>query len=347
MTLAQDPRIRFEASGTDLGRAVEQYTDAYRGTGFAANRTSLDFSHRHTAAGTADFTLRGTRFGARMSGEVDMTGGYYVSWITEGDAVIDVGRDETVLRPGIPTPFPTGRPHAFDFADVVQNLVHFDAAYLERVAGELHGRGPLVIAFDHSAAPDQSRLATWRSAVSDAAQVVLRDRGATEGALALAARRLATALLRTFPHELRPATGPSGLEATAARGAGTEQTDGPIVLVDGPSIAFPAGAGDRVRAAITHMHEHAHEPISSTDVARAVGLSVRGLQQAFQRQVGESPNAHLRAIRLDRVRTELRASAPGTTVAAVARHWGFAHLGRFAASYTERFGEYPRDTLLG
>jgi hypothetical protein len=29
----------------------------------------------------------------------------------------------------------------------------------------------------------------------------------------------------------------------------------------------------------------------------------------------------------------------------VARHWAFAHLGRFSAAYQQRFGEYPRETL--
>jgi transcriptional regulator GlxA family with amidase domain len=96
------------------------------------------------------------------------------------------------------------------------------------------------------------------------------------------------------------------------------------------------------------MHAFAHTPISTTDVAEHVGLSVRGLQQAFQRQVGTAPNTMLRGIRLDRVRDELRrASAGEVTVAAVAVRWGFAHLGRFSGAYASRFGEYPRDTLHG
>jgi transcriptional regulator GlxA family with amidase domain len=33
------------------------------------------------------------------------------------------------------------------------------------------------------------------------------------------------------------------------------------------------------------------------------------------------------------------------TIADVARKRGFVHLSRFVASYTEKFGEYPSDTL--
>lgn len=346
MTTPNDPRTRLETSGTDLGRATEEYRDAYRGSGFAATRTGTAFAHRHTTVGTADFTLRGTRFGARMSGEVDLTDGYFVSWVSAGDAQLDVGRDEVTMRPGVPVPFPTGRPYAFDFADVVQNLVHFDAPYLERVAGELHGRSPAPITFDHTAEPDPSRLAPWRAAVADAAQVVLRDREATEGSLALAGRRLATALLRTFPHELAAPSVPLATATTTATTTATRSADDPGATTGG--VPVPDGAGARVRDAIRYMDAHAHEGISSTEVAAAVGLSVRGLQQAFQRQVGVSPNAFLRGIRLDRVRAELVMSGgSGTTVAATAGRWGFAHLGRFAAFYTARFGEYPRDTLLG
>ncbi|MGN6407903.1 MAG: helix-turn-helix domain-containing protein, partial [Curtobacterium sp.] len=48
----------------------------------------------------------------------------------------------------------------------------------------------------------------------------------------------------------------------------------------------------------------------------------------------------------DRVRAELLAAEPGTiTVGAVARRWGFAHLGRFSGAYRQRFDEHPSHTL--
>ena len=55
--------------------------------------------------------------------------------------------------------------------------------------------------------------------------------------------------------------------------------------------------------------------------------------------------AYLRSVRLDSVRGELQAPGPGTTVAAVAHRWGFAHLGRFTAYYRRRYGESPSQTL--
>jgi AraC-like DNA-binding protein len=70
------------------------------------------------------------------------------------------------------------------------------------------------------------------------------------------------------------------------------------------------------------------------------------VQHVFRRHVGTTPLAYLRDRRLDAVRLELLASDPAdTTVADVARRWGFAHLSRFSQAYHARFGEYPRVTI--
>jgi AraC-like DNA-binding protein len=102
-----------------------------------------------------------------------------------------------------------------------------------------------------------------------------------------------------------------------------------------------------VRRAVDYMERHASEPIGVADVAAASGLSVRGLQDAFRRNLDASPAEYLRRLRLDRVRQDLLAADPlsGATVGAIARRWGFAHLGRFAQTYRTAFGEQPGSTL--
>ncbi|WP_368073040.1 helix-turn-helix domain-containing protein [Curtobacterium sp. MMLR14_010] len=73
------------------------------------------------------------------------------------------------------------------------------------------------------------------------------------------------------------------------------------------------------------------------DLANAAGLSVRGLQDAFQRDVKTSPLAYLREVRLAQVRSELQAAERrGEAVATIPRRWGCSHLGRFAAARTWR-----------
>jgi AraC-like DNA-binding protein len=82
------------------------------------------------------------------------------------------------------------------------------------------------------------------------------------------------------------------------------------------------------------------------DIAAAVGLSVRALDDGFQRYVGTPPMTYLRQVRMARAHEELLAADPElTTASAVARKWGFGHYGRFAAEYARRFGRKPSETL--
>lgn len=110
----------------------------------------------------------------------------------------------------------------------------------------------------------------------------------------------------------------------------------------------PAAGPATVRAARAFLEQHAAEPITVAEVARAAGVGVRGLQLGFRRALGTTPTAHLRELRLHRAHAELRDADPAaTTVAAVAARWGFGHPGRFAALHRERFGVGPADVLRG
>jgi AraC-like DNA-binding protein len=82
------------------------------------------------------------------------------------------------------------------------------------------------------------------------------------------------------------------------------------------------------------------------ELAAHVHVSVRSLEEGFQRYLDTTPMSYLRRVRLDRARAELALADPREqTVAAVARRWGFQHLGRFAQVYREQFGELPTETL--
>jgi AraC-like DNA-binding protein len=312
-----DTRERFESSGTDPDAAIAMYAAAYDGHGFVATRTDRPFSFRHTSVGDSRMSLRGSRFDGRMRGTVEPKGEYIVSWIQFGECIMDVGRDEIRMQPNVPVMFPTNRPFAFDFADCEQSLVQFDKAYLERIAAERLGVPVGVLEFERGHMPSGDILLAWRRAISSVARVVLSRDPISPVLLAQTSHAAALALLDAFPHEIGSAR-----------------------------YSIPEAATGRVRDAIDYMHVRAQEPISTTDVATQVGMSIRGLQQAFRRQLGEAPNTVLRGIRLDRVHEELRTASPSeTTVAQVATRWGFAHLGRFSGAYASRFGEYPRDTL--
>lgn len=100
-----------------------------------------------------------------------------------------------------------------------------------------------------------------------------------------------------------------------------------------------------VRAAVAFIDENAHSDISLADIAAAVYITPRALQYAFRRHRDCTPTEYLRRVRLQYAHVDLLRSDPGTTVTAIARRWGFAHIGRFAVLYREAYGENPRATI--
>jgi transcriptional regulator GlxA family with amidase domain len=86
-------------------------------------------------------------------------------------------------------------------------------------------------------------------------------------------------------------------------------------------------------------------PWSVAELAAAVTVSARTLQDGFARTLGTSPMAYLRDVRLDRIHAELLAAGPdAVAVGQVAARWGFLHAGRFSATYKRRFGRSPSAT---
>ncbi|MFJ4184289.1 AraC family transcriptional regulator [Kitasatospora sp. NPDC089509] len=109
-------------------------------------------------------------------------------------------------------------------------------------------------------------------------------------------------------------------------------------------VAAPAA----VRRAVTFCAEHAHEPISVADLARAARVSLPSLRRGFRTHLGTTPLAHLRRVRLDLAHHDLLAAAGSghaTTVTQVALRWGFGHLGRFSQEYREAYGRLPSEVL--
>jgi AraC-like DNA-binding protein len=102
----------------------------------------------------------------------------------------------------------------------------------------------------------------------------------------------------------------------------------------------------RLTPVLQFIEANAESDLTPETLARAARVSVRTLHAAFQQQLGESPMAYVRRIRLGRVRAELLRSDPSKVrVTDVAMRWGFMHLSRFAEQYREQFNELPSVTL--
>lgn len=316
MTREERFRVRLEAVGRDPRVARPTLSSFYDGTDWKTHATDRAYSYRYAAIGDEAMTLRTSQMHGYIEGDIPPGDDYVVQWLTGGSAVVDLHGDAVPLTIGRPMLFPTDRAFVFGFTDYQQKLVHLDRQRVDAVAAELHGALPGSVRFDHLALPTASSIAQWHDTMT------LVSRAVTRGPV--------NAVLW---NELVRMTAVSFLQMYPPRSA------------DLPRALLQPRNG-RLRAAVEYIHANAHVPLTVAQIARAAELSVRALQEGFQRGLGMTPLGLLRQVRLERAHDELLtgASEPGT-VGEVARRWGFAHLGRFAAAYVERFGESPRDTL--
>ncbi len=89
-----------------------------------------------------------------------------------------------------------------------------------------------------------------------------------------------------------------------------------------------------------------NRPWTVYDLCMELHVSERTLRYGFHEHFGMAPIAYLKALRLNGVRRQLKAStADKTTVTNVAVQWGFWHMGQFAKDYKKMFDECPSETL--
>ena len=138
------------------------------------------------------------------------------------------------------------------------------------------------------------------------------------------------------------------------RDALTQQLlDDCLFILDNACVCLDQGALQRragERAIMKRVGEWAadtpEEHLNLLELSRVAGVSLRQLQHAFKAYTGMAPTQWLRLRRLNSARRELLSRTPTqTTVAEVAMHWSFWHLGRFSSSYRALFKELPSDTL--
>ncbi|MFK4725019.1 AraC family ethanolamine operon transcriptional activator [Bradyrhizobium niftali] len=94
------------------------------------------------------------------------------------------------------------------------------------------------------------------------------------------------------------------------------------------------------------MHGSGDRSLSLLEICKAVGASPRKLGYCFQEVVGTSPMHYWRAMRLNRVRRDLkRAGCAEASVYDVAVQHGFWHFSQFSLDYKRHFSELPSETL--
>lgn len=241
--------------------------------------------------------------------------------IGESALPVRVSAGRRVLDTTQPYLHPVAPAEAVWESRLLLNATQLEERPVRELLAQHYGRDDLPVRFGCTA-PGSPELAHLWSAATAHARAVAAVPAVFASELVRDAlfRSLAAALVSVFPNDL--------LDVPAAH--------------DG-AAATPAA----VRRAIAYMEEHVADPISVADIAGAARMSARGLQEAFQRVLGETPTRRLRRLRLEAARADLqrRERTDGATVAQIAQRWGFTHIPRFATYYRETFGESPRDTL--
>ncbi|MGE3777067.1 MAG: helix-turn-helix domain-containing protein [Pirellulaceae bacterium] len=114
-----------------------------------------------------------------------------------------------------------------------------------------------------------------------------------------------------------------------------------------PQPDLPLAARSHMfRRAEEFMRAHLSDPVGAIDLCRELGVSDRNLRRTFRERVGLGPMAYFKYLRLNAVRSRLRAD-PAAVIADAAGALGFHHAGNFAADYRRLFRELPSDTLRG
>ncbi len=108
----------------------------------------------------------------------------------------------------------------------------------------------------------------------------------------------------------------------------------------------PAGNTRVAQAARDLMAETQAEPVTTSELCGALGVSKRTLETAFRHRFGLSPIAYHHRLRMHAARRDLIRAQPGEVqVGAIALRHGFEHLGRFSVDYKALFAESPSRTL--
>jgi AraC-like DNA-binding protein len=281
----------------------------------------IDFVHQQACL--CDVSISFLGYGSQVQVIAPPLPDFYLFQLTlTGRVFIRASRFDVVLEPGSVFVMNPGIAYRKQWSrDAQQLMLKIPRQRLEaRLREELDEDALRPVAFESHPGADDDR----RNALLRLLDYLCRDLAASQGLMAAASFRrdmenaLLSAILAALPHDQSNVCG---------------------------HASSPA-APYYVRRAETYLRESISRPVSLDELARVAGVSARSLQTGFRRFRDKTPAQFSREVRLDLARQALGTTAAGErSVTKVALEFGFAHLGRFARSYLDRFGETPSATL--
>jgi AraC-like DNA-binding protein len=289
---------------------------------------------RHTGSAPVKATNQAAVAGSLTTGFLQWQGARYIGTEAGGDGMLigavctagtgtcTSGREEIGYGRGDVFLEPAFQPYDADLHDLGLELVQIPHAVAGALAEEATGLPSAHLRFESMAPVSAAAGARWARTVRLVRDQLL-DSGITEISplvLQELTRLTAAGMLEAFPSTMMT-----------------------LPYLPGPGWVPPA----TVRRTVGFIDTYADRPVTLDQIAAVAGVSGRALQYAFRRHYGTTPMGYLRGVRLARARAQLQAAQPGdgTTLAAVARQWGWANPAHFAAAYRHRFGVAPSHTL--
>ncbi|WP_369986759.1 AraC family transcriptional regulator [Pseudomonas xanthosomatis] len=107
-----------------------------------------------------------------------------------------------------------------------------------------------------------------------------------------------------------------------------------------------SGGGALLERILEHIDANLKLELAAEALAEQANISLRSLYALFDKQLGTTPKQYIRQRKLEQVHACLGdARCTVRSVTELALDYGFLHLGRFAESYRQQFGELPSQTL--
>ena len=105
------------------------------------------------------------------------------------------------------------------------------------------------------------------------------------------------------------------------------------------SLGRLEGYDPRLAQAIRLMEAHVDRPLTTSAIARRVGVTARALELIFRKSIGETPGAYYLRLRLNAARRLVLDTQ--VSMAEVAARTGFASAASFSRAFSRAFGEAP------
>lgn len=281
------------------------------------------FRFRHHITDSGPFFVAHYEHSMDCRVDTDPFGYLLIGHVLDGHLMMSTGREEISPEPGELFLLDPAVPMHIHWEGLRAGLVRLDLDVVNRVAADASGDSSAGVRFGLTKVITQDRVRRWHGLVRYLTHEFLANDAAYSSPLIYAqtVRLLAATVLETFPSSV--------MRADPVRPGGAD-----------------AGA---VRRAVAYIEEHARRADRRHRHRR--GRAARDADVAGRVPASPRHDSHdVPAAGADRRRASRLAggrSDGGATVADIARRWGFAHHGRFAAAYAQRHGRSPRRTLYG